>query len=665
MPAVILFSILTFIIGLTDFFTSDKSQFAQLISSFYQQAHIFFSYLLTAALTITVAMRLRQPRPTLVLLSLCYLAVYHFLTQFYPAGNALQNLVAIITPLYTVPLIAWLRHTKLLCKHQLPNSSSHLTEAVNLIIPSIVVLLVVLSVNIVILLGWNAISLSVVTLEDINQSPYWYGSIFSLISAISHFFGIHSIYTLSFLHDPFFQATLHNIQSYQQGSNDLYLLNWTTAPVFSLLGGAGSTFALIIAILFVSKEKYLRTIALISIPLSVFNVNEILIFAIPVIFNPILFIPFLVAPTLNVCMSLYAMKLGLVSHSVVSVPFVSPIFFNAYIATDGDFNAVILQLFCLTVSVCVYLPFIKLLDKMHAGRSIYFSKLDTYYSRKQEEAAQINEDIINKAALQRKQTNELEARLKLISEVEFYLEYQPQVSSLTHSIIGAEALIRATDGMGNTYLPIAFLPWLEKAGLVGDVDLWVVNQAIQDVRTMRKQDCGIPVSLNFSAETLLDATAMNKILSQLENSDLHGCFNIEVTETSLLDEESLIISTFDRFHRMGFNVHIDDFGTGYSSLSYLPIFDIDKIKIDRSFLNSAQSVKGKNLLLVLLEVAASQGMGVIIEGVETKEQLELIPKNSNISIQGWYFSHSLKLDDFIHYYTSFDRKTNTEHISKP
>jgi EAL domain-containing protein (putative c-di-GMP-specific phosphodiesterase class I) len=212
---------------------------------------------------------------------------------------------------------------------------------------------------------------------------------------------------------------------------------------------------------------------------------------------------------------------------------------------------------------------------------------------------------------------------------------------------------------------MAFLPWLEKAGLVGDVDLWVVNQAIQDVRTMRKQDCDIPVSLNFSAETLLDATAMNKILSQLENSDLHGCFNIEVTETSLLDEESLITSTFDRFHRMGFNIHIDDFGTGYSSLSYLPIFDIDKIKIDRSFLNSAQSVKGKNLLLVLLEVAASQGMGVVIEGVETKEQLELIPKNSNISIQGWYFSHSLKLDDFIHYYTSFDRKTNTEHISKP
>jgi EAL domain-containing protein (putative c-di-GMP-specific phosphodiesterase class I)/cellobiose-specific phosphotransferase system component IIC len=665
MPAVVLFSFLTFIIGLTDFFTTDRSQFAQLISSFYQHAHTFFSYLLTTALTFTVAMRLRQPRPTLVLLSLSYLTVFHFLTQFYPTGIALQNLVAIITPLYAVPLIAWLRHTKLLGKHQLPNTSSHLTEAVNLIMPSLLVLLIVLMVNIVILEGWSIRSPSDVTLKDIEQSPYWYGTLFSLISAISHFLGIHSIYTLSFLHDPFFQALSHNIHSHQQGGGDLYLLNWTTAPVFSLLGGAGSTLALIIAILLLSKQKYLRTIALISIPLSFFNINEILIFAIPVIFNPILFFPFLLAPILNICISLYAMELGLVSHSVVSVPFVSPIFFNAYIATGGDFNAVILQLCCLFVSSCVYLPFIKLLDNMHTGQSIYFSKLDTYYSRKQEEAAQINEDMINKAALRRKQTNELEARLKLISQVEFYLEYQPQVSSLKNSVIGAEALIRATDGMGNTYLPMSFLPWLEKAGLMGDLDLWVVNQAIKDIKTMKRQGCNVPVSLNFSAETLLDSRAINKILSQLENSDTHGLFNIEVTETSLLEKDSLITSVFDKFHAMGFKVHIDDFGTGYSSLSYLPKFEIDKIKIDRSFLISAQSIKGKNLILALLEVAASQRMGVVIEGVETEDQLKIIPKDSDISIQGWYFSRSLKLNDFLYYYNNMNPKNNAENSSKP
>jgi sensor c-di-GMP phosphodiesterase-like protein len=104
---------------------------------------------------------------------------------------------------------------------------------------------------------------------------------------------------------------------------------------------------------------------------------------------------------------------------------------------------------------------------------------------------------------------------------------------------------------------------------------------------------------------------------------------------------------------MGCDVHIDDFGTGYSSLSYLPNFDIDKIKIDRSFLKSAESEKGKNLLLVLLEIAASQKIGVVVEGVETEAQLELIAKEANISIQGWFFSRSLRLDEFVRFTKSF------------
>jgi EAL domain-containing protein (putative c-di-GMP-specific phosphodiesterase class I)/cellobiose-specific phosphotransferase system component IIC len=654
MPAVILFSILILIVGLSGYFAIEGSELSQVIGSFHQHAQSFFSYLLTAALTFTVALRMRQPRPALVLLSLCYLAVYQFQTQFYPSGYALQNLVAIITPLYTIPSIAWLRQTSVLGKLHLPHTSSQLAEAVNLILPSIAVLSIVLLVNTFILMGWSTYSVSVLTLDDINQSPYWYGALFGFVSAASHFLGIHSIYTLSFLQEPLFQALLHNIQSYQLGNGDYYLLNWSTAPVFTLLGGAGATLGLVIAILFISKKKFLRTIALISIPLSLFNINEILIFAIPIILNPILLMPFLLAPTINICISLYAMEIGLVGPSVVSVPFVSPIFFNAYMATGGDYNAIFLQMFCLLVSGFVYMPFIKQLDKMHAGKNIYFSRLDTYYSRKQEEAALLNEDMISKTAQLRKTTSELEDRLALISEVEFYLEYQPQISAVENKIVGAEALIRAIDGKGNSYLPIAFLPSLGKAGLLSDVDLWVVNQAIDDVRKMRKQGCEIPVSLNITAETLLDEKATNKLLKQLASSKLNGCFNIEITETSLLHSDPLITSAFNQFHEMGCKVHIDDFGTGYSSLSYLPKFDIDKIKIDRSFLKSAESNKGKNLLFVLMEIAASQKMSVIVEGVETKDQLDLIPQDPNISIQGWYFSRSLSVDDLVAFYQGYD-----------
>jgi len=650
MPCVILLSLVVIILGLGQYFFQTNSDALNAVEQLYKISHTVFGYLLTTAFTFTIAMRLKEPRPPFVMLSLFYFSSFHFLVQYFPASNALQYLVALLTPLYTVQLLAWLRTKPILSLRRLTKPNNQFSDAMSLIIPAFLVMGVVLVVNVILLSAWSSFTPPAITLADTQESPYLYGSLFTVISSLSHFLGIHSIYTLGpLLHDPLYDALIHNTQQYKNLLDNYHVLTWTSAPVFGLLGGSGSTMGLVIAMLICCKEKSLRTIAYIAIPLSLLNINEILIFGIPILLNPTLFMPFLLAPMINICLAVLCMNIGLIAPTVIHVPFISPIFANAYIATGGDINAVILQLVCLIISTLIYMPFIRHLDKKLIGQKIYFPKFDSYYSRKQEEAQVLNDDVISRITAKQREDKQLEKSLSFISEIEFFLEYQPQICPISQQVKGAEALIRASDNQ-KTFLPYTFLPWLEKAHMMQDIDIWVINQAVEDIKVLQQHNIDIRLSLNMSAQTLLDNAAINTIINTLEESGLSHHFDIEVTEQELLQDHAAISTTFQKLHNLGIHIHIDDFGTGYSSLSYLSLFDVDVMKIDRSFVLGTKTHKGKQLFKSLFDIAESQQIGVIVEGVETEAELSLIPAKNNILIQGWLFSKALPLDNFMLYY---------------
>ncbi|WP_143169411.1 EAL domain-containing protein [Vibrio quintilis] len=646
--------------GATHYFSGENETYHLLVTRFYQQSHILFSYLLTVALTFTLSIRWKQPRPPLILLSIFFLGLFRYFIPEHPQGVALQYFIAIVTPFYTIPLITWLQSLKIF---KLPKSS-HLSDAFSevmaLIIPAFITMLLVLLVNRSLLTFWDYIAPAPVMLEDLKAHPYYYGNLISVISAISHFLGLHSFYTLSFLNQGLFQATADNAVSYMQGGSDFIALNHTTIGIFSRLGGAGSTFSLIIAILLFSKEKSLRIIALLSIPPGLFNINETLIFGIPVILNPVLFFPFLIVPVLNICLTVFVTEAGWVHPTVVSVPYISPLFVNAYVATDGDWHAVLLQVVNIGLGTLIYLPFVKKLSRIYESKPIYFSKFDTYYQRKKEEAHISTKDLISHLSQSRKENCQLEKELTRLSSAEFYLEYQPQISLIDQKVVSAEALIRVKDSQNKTYHPATFLPWLEKAGMMTDLDLWVFNQVVHDVRLMKKSGGNIRIGINISIDTLLSHSAIKKIIRLLEASEVADCINIEITEKSLLQNQHLITSVFEKFHALGVNIHLDDFGTGYSSLSYLPMFNLDEIKIDRSFLLGIDQPKARSLFLSLFDIAHSQNLGVTVEGVETRDQLSVIPVLPGISVQGWYYSDSLTTFELMEYCQSFGNKRPTD-----
>ncbi|WP_246749680.1 EAL domain-containing protein, partial [Vibrio cholerae] len=426
-----------------------------------------------------------------------------------------------------------------------------------------------------------------------------------------------------------------------------YPMNLSFMGTFVFIGGSGATFSLALAILLFGKQKNIRLLAIASLPIGLINVNEIFLFGLPLILNPRLFFPFLLAPMVNVMVSLWAVESGWVAYPSVSVPFNSPIFLNAWIATSGDWNGLLLQLVNIVLGCLLYLPSVLRLNEQYGQQTIRIPSLDTMYTRRQEEAAHLQDDPIALAQKREREQLKVEQQLQMMSSKEFCLEYQPQVCHRTGQVIGCEALIRAKDQQDNILSPAAFLPSLAKAGLMKEMDLWVVKHATRDVRKLTDVGVYVPVSINLTAETLMNLTVMAQIEEIIR--PVAGLIHIELTEESLLADEQRLTWVFNQLHQLGVKIYIDDFGTGYSSLSYLHRFDVDGIKIDRSFVLALASEKGRKVFANLQLVAHSLELETIVEGVETQEQLEAMGDEYPFSVQGWFYSKSLTREHLVEF----------------
>jgi EAL domain-containing protein (putative c-di-GMP-specific phosphodiesterase class I) len=164
---------------------------------------------------------------------------------------------------------------------------------------------------------------------------------------------------------------------------------------------------------------------------------------------------------------------------------------------------------------------------------------------------------------------------------------------------------------------------------------------------MQSHGIYLPVSVNVTADILVDQDYMNQLVKVI--SPYARFIHIEITEETLLSDETLVAAAFNRLHQMGVKVHIDDFGTGFSSLSYLNKFDVDVLKVDRSFVLALVTGKGRKVFGSILSIAKELGLEVVVEGVESQEQLDLIPKEQSIAVQGWYYAKSLPINRLIEY----------------
>jgi diguanylate cyclase (GGDEF)-like protein len=231
---------------------------------------------------------------------------------------------------------------------------------------------------------------------------------------------------------------------------------------------------------------------------------------------------------------------------------------------------------------------------------------------------------------------ELDLRKALANE-EFELFYQPLVNLKSGRISTCEALLRWNHPVRGTVSPIDIIPVAEDMGLIVDLGRWILRKACMECM---KWPEGVSVAVNFSPHQFHQRDVLSEVRYALEVSGLPAHrLEIEITESSLLRNTQLTHDVLSQLRAIGVRISLDDFGTGYSSLSYLHNFPLQKVKIDRSFLEGIDTDRPLTLLRGVARLSADLGMSVVVEGIETNEQLELISADGTVTeAQGYLFS---------------------------
>jgi len=236
-----------------------------------------------------------------------------------------------------------------------------------------------------------------------------------------------------------------------------------------------------------------------------------------------------------------------------------------------------------------------------------------------------------------------------VTQNQFELYYQPKVDTRTGAVRSAEALIRWVHPTRGIVSPAEFIPLAEECGLIGTIGGWVIREACRQTRAWQLD--GVPtlrVSVNLSASQFRDSGLVDSIRSALDDADLQARYlEVELTESAVMSDPEKSIAILEQLSAMGVLVSVDDFGTGYSSMSYLRRFPIDKLKIDRVFIDEIVSrQEDASIVRAIVSLAHSLRLKVVAEGVETPAQLDFLKTAGCDEYQGYHFSRPLPATDF-------------------
>ncbi len=239
---------------------------------------------------------------------------------------------------------------------------------------------------------------------------------------------------------------------------------------------------------------------------------------------------------------------------------------------------------------------------------------------------------------------QLETRLTLEQDLrqalrrnEFSIHYQGLFGLRTGKLTGYEALLRWHHSARGPISPADFIPTAEDSGLIVPIGRWALQQTLHDAASWPK---GLKVAVNLSATQLKDEQLPDLVNDALLASGLDPeCLELEITESTLMDQSERILRTLRQFQKQGIRIALDDFGTGYSSLGYLRNFPFNRLKIDRCFIQElAHDSQSRILTQAVTALGASFRMEVTAEGIETPEQLEQLRLIGCDEVQGFYFS---------------------------
>lgn len=239
---------------------------------------------------------------------------------------------------------------------------------------------------------------------------------------------------------------------------------------------------------------------------------------------------------------------------------------------------------------------------------------------------------------------------RAVEQQELYLQYQPQIDLRSGKIFGAEALLRWNSEQWGMVSPMQFIPILEETGLIVIVGEYVLRQACETYMAMKDQlGEDFVIAVNLSGRQFKGGQLSAYVRQLLNDTGMPACnLELEITESILMEDTELAVTTLNELSKIGVTLAIDDFGTGYSSLAYLKRFPLNVLKVDRSFVSDVTNDADDAAIVdAILAMSRRLQLDVVAEGVETAEQLAFLQVHDCHRVQGYFFSKPLDLDDLM------------------
>jgi len=266
----------------------------------------------------------------------------------------------------------------------------------------------------------------------------------------------------------------------------------------------------------------------------------------------------------------------------------------------------------------------------------------------------------------KQQNEETLARLQLENDLRHAIEndqlelyYQPKVNIFDHKIYSVESLIRWHHPELGLVSPTTFIPLAEEIGLITDIGYWIMRTACRQCKLWHDQNIRLTVAVNLSVDQFRQPDLYERVIEILDETDVNvKAIEFEITESITMDNVENTIDMLNKFKDHGLGICIDDFGTGFSSMAYLQKLPINKLKIDKSFIDNVHlDADSASIVKAIVGLAHSLSLSVVAEGVELQAQYDFVKSINCDEIQGYFFCKPLPESELRQYVLSFNNQS--------
>lgn len=478
------------------------------------------------------------------------------------------------------------------------------------------------------------------------DSGFFAGLLYVFLLGLLWFFGVHGSDVLETVSQNLFvPVAAENAANIAAGLPATEIVSKSFLDVFIFMGGCGTSIALLLALILFSKRRANRSLGRMAAIPVLFNINELLLFGLPVILNPLFIIPFIFTPVISYLLAYGATALGLVPIVATEIHWTTPIILGGWTAT-GSFAGAVLQVITIVCGVLIYRPFVKRYDAYIIKNSI--RRVDKLVEALKE-AEENNHPIVltqmrdARGALAKLLAADLQNALV---KKELVMFYQPQYDH-TDTCVGVEALLRWKHHQVGYIYPPLIIKLADEADIMEELEKHIITLVAEDTDRL-KEIAGedVKISVNVSGKTIQSETFVNFLEELIESGKVkRGGLWLEITEQmAFLTSHSEEV--FQRIRNLGYRMAIDDFSMGHTSIKYLQNNHFDLVKLDGSLVtNLTNNDRAKEIIASIVYLSRSLGFSVLAEFVETREQQQILSEIGCYNYQGYLYSPALPIEE--------------------